>query len=112
MKNLIVIGLLLISNILLSQSSSDNFSGVWKTEEGKLIKISKAENMFKGMSVSKNKLVIKDLQFIDGMWQGTIQNPENGNSADCEVSFENKTKLKIVARKGWFSKTIYWTRKS
>jgi hypothetical protein len=101
--------LLLISSVVFSQKATDDFSGIWKTEEGGMIEISKKENGFIGMGLAKKILILKDLQFINGKWVSEMTNPIKNQTANCELFLE-ANRIKIIARKGIFSKTIFWTK--
>jgi uncharacterized protein (DUF2147 family) len=92
-----------------SQKASDDFSGKWKTDEGGTIEISKKDGGFIGIGVTTKKLVIKDLQFKNGKWVSEIRNPLKDITANGEFILEGN-KLKIIARKAFFSKTLYWIR--
>lgn len=50
----------------MSQKSTDNFSGKWKTEEGVIIEIIKSDASFNGKPIGKNVFVLKDLTFTNG----------------------------------------------
>ena len=92
-----------------SQKASDDFSGKWKTDEGVIISISKTENGFIGKAGIKDIVVLKSVKFADGRWSGIVYNPKKDITANCELQLETD-RIKIIARKGLFSKTIYWTK--
>jgi uncharacterized protein (DUF2147 family) len=100
---------ILTSALIFAQGASDDFSGKWKTAEGKSVVISKSEAGFIGQSVEKKIVVLKDVNFSDGKWIAVIYNPIKDVTADCELFLEGNT-LKIVASKGMFSKTVIWTK--
>ena len=60
----------------MSQKSTDNFSGKWKTEEGVIIEIIKSDASFIGKPIGKNVFVLKDLTFTSGKWFGVLTNPK------------------------------------
>lgn len=99
----------LITTVSFSQKASDDFSGKWKTEEGGTIEITKKDAGFQGVGVSTRKVVVKDLQFKNGKWVSEISNPLKDITANGEFILEGN-KLKIIARKSFFSKTLYWVR--
>ena len=99
----------LITTVGFSQKASDDFSGKWKTEEGGTIEITKKDAGFQGVGVSTRKVVVKDLQFKNGKWVSEISNPLKDITANGEFILEGN-KLKIIARKSFFSKTLYWVR--
>ena len=109
MKKILTGALFFISAGALAQSTNNNFAGKWKADEGKFVIVTKSGNTFTGVTADKNFVTLSDIKFIDGKWKGTIIRPEDGAKANCEVMFEDG-KLKIVAHKGIFSKTIYWTK--
>ncbi|NJL13137.1 MAG: DUF2147 domain-containing protein [Microscillaceae bacterium] len=55
-------------------------------------------------------MILEDIQFKESKWKGKINNPKKGVTANCELLLENGNKLKIVAKKGAMSKTVYWTK--
>ena len=61
----------------MSQKSTDNFSGKWKTEEGVIIEIIKSDASFNGKPIGKNVFVLKDLTFTNGKWFGVLTNPKS-----------------------------------
>lgn len=99
----------LITNVVFSQKISDDFSGKWKTAEGGTIEITKKDAGFQGIGVTTKKVVVKDLQFKNGKWVSELRNPLKDIVANGEFILEGN-QLKIIARKSFFSKTIYWTR--
>jgi uncharacterized protein (DUF2147 family) len=106
---LVFLFLMLIKTAAFSQKSTDDFSGKWKTAEGGIIEISRKESGFIGVGVLKKFVVLKDLQFKDGKWVSEMTNPAKNQTANCELLLE-VNRIKIIARKGFFSKTIYWTK--
>ncbi|MCX6206720.1 MAG: hypothetical protein NTZ19_10765 [Bacteroidetes bacterium] len=92
-----------------AQKSTDDFSGKWKTEEGNIIEISKNGTGFIGMGTIHKQVIVKDLQFKDNKWVSEITNPIKNITANGEFLLDGN-KIKIVARKSIFSKTIYWTK--
>ncbi len=108
-KAFILIILIFIGKFAFSQKSTDDFSGKWKTEEGGVIEISKKENGFVGLGVPAKKVIVKDLQFKDGKWVSELNNPIKNVTANGEFIMEGN-RIKIIAKKSVFSKTIYWTK--
>lgn len=106
---LLIILFFCITPIVYAQKASDDFTGKWKTEEGGTIEITKKDEGFIGVGVSTKKIVVKDLQFKNGKWLSEISNPLKNITANGEFVLEGN-KLKIIARKSFFSKTLYWTR--
>jgi len=108
-----IISLFVVSLLLhlsaFSQKASDDFSGKWKTDESVIIYISKTENGFLGKAGIKDIVVLKAVKFENGKWTGIVTNPKKNITADCELKLETD-RIKIIARKGFFSKTIYWTK--
>lgn len=100
---------LLIGKNAFSQKATDDFSGKWKTEEGATVEISRKETGFIGVGAINKKTIVKDLQFKDGNWVSEITNPIKNVTANAVFLIEGN-RLKIVAKKGFFSKTIYWTK--
>ena len=100
---------ILFCNLAFSQKATDDFSGKWKTEEGGTIEVSRKGAGFIGVGVLKKLVVLKDLQFKNGKWVSEMTNPTKNQTANCELLLEGNS-IKIIARKGFFSKTIYWTK--
>lgn len=61
-----------------------------------------------------NLVNLKDFVFEDGEWvDGTIYDPETGDTYYCTISMENSDKLKVrgsIDPLGWIGKTKYWDR--
>ncbi len=108
-KIVVILWALLTSAVTFSQEATDDFTGKWKTAEGNSVVISKTGVGFIGQTVEKKIVVLKDINFSDGKWTAVVYNPIKDIIADCELFLEG-THLKIVATKGLFSKTIYWTK--
>jgi hypothetical protein len=105
----LILFLMLIATAVFSQRATDDFSGKWKTEEGGIIEISRKELGFIGVGILKKFVVLKDLQFKDGKWVSEMSNPTQNQTANCELLLE-VNRIKIIARKGIFSKTFYWSK--
>jgi len=99
------------STVSISQKSTDNFSGKWKTEEGLIIEITKSDASFNGKPIGKNVFVLKDLTFNNGKWLGVLTNPKKKITATC-VAYLQGNKLKFIAKKGAFSKDIFWIKQN
>ena len=97
------------SSFAFSQKATDDFSGKWETEEGGKIEITKKGGGFIGVGMIKKFVILKDLQFNTGKWVSEINNPLKNRTANCDLFLENN-RIKIIARKGFFYKTIYWTK--
>lgn len=105
-KIILTLILCIISITIYGQKSSDNFSGKWKTEKGVVIEIIKNGNIFTGIDVELKKIAIQNLKFIDGKWIATVIKPKDGTKAIGTFTLEDN-KIKIVAKKGIFSKTVF-----
>jgi len=56
-------------------------------------------------------VILKGFEFKEGFWQnGTIYDPENGKTYDCEMWLDGKTGLKIRGYWGFVYRTETWTR--
>ncbi len=56
-------------------------------------------------------VILKDFVFEDGYWKnGTIYDPKNGKTYDCEMWLDGKTGLKIRGYWGIVYRTETWTR--
>ncbi len=106
---MISIMLMMVSALSFGQKITDDFSGKWKTSEGKIILISKSGEAFTGTIEESKETIIENVQFSGGQWKGKIFKPGSSTKADCELVM-NGNKLTITARKMAFSKTIVWTK--
>ncbi len=110
LKNTLVIIFLFVSvSFVSAQSAEDDFSGNWKTEQGPLVQITKSGEVFKGVNVEHDKLVLENLKFEDGVWSGTLIKPKDGSRYNC-TAFLSGNKLNLKVKKGLLSKTITWTK--
>lgn len=97
---------LAMTSVTFAQKATDNFAGKYKTDDGGTVVITKTATGFVGIDDMK-KVVLKDIKFDGKEWKGTTYNPKKEMTASCEIFLEGN-KLKIVAHKGFLSKTIYW----
>jgi uncharacterized protein (DUF2147 family) len=97
---------LLVSTFAFAQKATDNFAGKYKTDDGGIITVTKTSTGFVGIDETK-KVVLKDVKFDGKEWKATIYNPKKDMTASGEILLVG-SKLKIVAHKGFLSKTIYW----
>jgi hypothetical protein len=104
-----VFGFLFFAALSFAQKSTDDFSGRWKAPKGAIIIVSKTEEGFIGKTEAENVLVLKDVKFNLNKWTAVIMNPKENLTAQCELILF-PTKLKIVAKKGMFHKTLFWTK--
>jgi uncharacterized protein (DUF2147 family) len=139
-KTILILTLLLSGFAIHSQSESDRIHGVWlnhlenvKVEIlqrdgkffGKIVWIDIPEDVDINFPTDKNnpdpKLrsrkimgleMMTDLKYANGIWEdGKLYSPKKGQTVDCklEISDDNQT-MYVTASKGWFSKTLEWTR--
>lgn len=101
--------MMLVGSFSYAQKQSDDFSGKWKTAEGGVVEISKKGNGFVGFGAINKLLIVKDLQFKDNQWVSEITNPIKNITVNAEFLLDGN-KIKIIAKKSLFSKTIYWTK--
>ena len=97
---------LAFTSVTFAQKATDNFAGKYKTDDGGLVTISKTASGFVGIDDTK-KVVLKDVKFDGKEWKAVVINPKKDIVANGEILLEGN-KLKIVAHKGFLSKTIYW----
>lgn len=97
-----------ITIIGFAQSINDNFAGKWKTEDGVIITISNTSGKFSGID-PKGRPTLYNVRFEKNEWKGTVENHESEQKGNCEIYLQGN-KLKIVAHKGIFSKTMYWVK--
>ncbi len=96
-------------NYAFAQKASDDFTGKWKAPKGDIIRIHKTKIGFIGKTIKEGVVVLKDVKFAEGKWTAVIMNPRENIVADCELILE-LGKLKIIAKKGPFQKSLYWTK--
>lgn len=94
--------------IAFAQQATDDFTGKWKTEDGNFISISKRNGKFIGLD-GKNRETLYNIHFDDGKWKGIAENHEKGNKANCEI-YLLENKIKMVAHRGFYTKTFIWTK--
>ena len=97
----IVLGSLFFAMFSFAQKANDDFTGKWKAPKGAIIIVSKTD--------AENVLVLKDVKFNNNKWTATIMNPKENLIAKCELILQ-PDKLKIIAKKGMFHKTLFWTK--
>lgn len=108
-KILITTLFLLLQVTIFSQNTKENFVGKWKAPKGAIIIITVLGDGFIGKTEKEEAIVLKDVKFLYGKWHGIVLNPQEHLTAKCEL-ISYPTKLKIIVKKGIFSKTLYWTR--
>jgi hypothetical protein len=105
----LVILFMFLATFLRAQKASDDFSGRWKAPKGDVIKVYKTKSGFIGKTVKEGVVVLKEVKFIENKWVAIIMNPRENIIADCELFLE-AGQIKIIAKKGPFQKTLYWTK--
>lgn len=108
-KTLMVVTLLATSTITFAQKATDDFSGKWKTDDGKIITVTKSSEGFVGKADDNKTVILYGVKFSDKKWSGVVTNPKENKTAKCELILESG-KLKITAKKGIMSKIIIWTK--
>jgi hypothetical protein len=108
-KTFALIAFLFLSTLIQAQKASDDFSGRWKAPKGDIIRVYKTKSGFIGKTVKEGIIVLKNVKFAQGKWTAIIMNPRENIVADCELILETG-KIKIIATKGIFQKTLYWTK--
>ena len=91
-----------------AQNATDDFSGKWKVPEGKVVEIKKKGAQFEGTTLDRKKIILKEVTFKKGKWQGTLIRPEDDVEFPCELTLKGG-QLKVKAYKGILSKTLTWT---
>lgn len=97
------------NTIIFAQKPTDDFSGKWKTSEGKIITISKTQSGFIGKAEDNITIILNEIKYIDKKWLAIVSNPKENKTAICELILGVKS-LKIIAKKGVMSKIIIWTK--
>jgi hypothetical protein len=95
--------------LLFSQTKKENFVGKWKAPKGAIIIVSILDDAFIGKTEKENAIVLKDVKYSNGRWRGVVLNPKEKLTAKCELVLY-PTKIKIIAKKGMFRKTLYWKK--
>lgn len=108
-KLLMLIISIYFNTSLFAQKPTDDFSGKWKTSEGKIITISKTQFGFIGKAEDNITIILNEIKYIDKKWSAIISNPKENKTALCELILDGK-RLRIIAKKGMMSKTIIWSK--
>lgn len=104
-----LVAVFILFNFVFAQKASDDFSGRWKAPKGDIVKVYKTKSGFIGKTIKEGAIVLKGVKFADGKWTAIIMNPKENIVAECELILETG-QLKIIAKKGPFQKTLYWTK--
>jgi len=108
-KLCIILWLIYFSNATFAQKAIDDFTGKWKAPKGAIIIVTKTTEGFIGKTEAEDVLVLKDVRFTNNKWTAIVMNPKENLIAKCELVLQT-TKLKIIAKKGFFHKTLYWVK--
>lgn len=92
-----------------AQQADDDFTGRWKTDNGKIVVITKEGDHFTGKSEDGKYTILKNVKFEDGQWQGTVSKPGSDREVDCQLELTGKG-LQLTAGIGFISKTLLWTK--
>ncbi|MDI9338460.1 MAG: hypothetical protein QM539_08550 [Alphaproteobacteria bacterium] len=109
MKKLCIAFAFLWSFTAFAQKATDDFSGKWKTEEGKTVEISKSGDVFIGKPEGKDFILLSDLGYKNEAWIGELHQPKTGRTITCTAFLENNT-LRLELKKGKFQRTLTWTK--
>lgn len=109
MKQLLLsLVLLLLGPTGYAQSSTDDFTGKWKAENGKIVIMKRQNNVYSGYN-EEGKLLMYDIAFIEGKWKGRGREPHTGITGKCEITRKGDT-LIVVGGVGFITKTYTWTK--
>ncbi len=108
-KSIVIISILYFNMLTFAQKAVDDFTGKWKAPKGAIIIITKSHTGFIGRTELEDAIVLKDVKFYNGKWTAVIINPKENQIANCELTLQ-EFKLKIIAKKGIFYKTLFWTK--
>lgn len=98
-----------ISVSVFAQKTADDFIGKWKTQdEGAIINIVKKNGKIAGYDPN-GKTVIWNFTVSDGKWKVDLYDSRKDMTATGEVVLQGD-KLKIVAKKGFITKTMFWIK--
>lgn len=112
MKKCILTACIMLASTIMvfAQKASDDFTGNWKTPQGRIISINITyAQVFSGVTKDKKVTVLKDVKFADGKWNGTLLKPDDGSTYNCELLLLGD-KIRIRVKKGFLSKEIVWTK--
>ena len=86
---------------------------ITELEKMEMDRLTDAEKQEKIKSI-QGKVILKNLVYKKDKWvDGTIIAPKKNQELNCSISItSDKNTLNIEITKGWFSKTINWTRVS
>ena len=109
---------ILVLNVFsLSLFAQTDFTGTWVTgNRGTIVEIEKSEDSYIGKisysddsEIKPGTQIMKDVKEKKGKWAGRMYAPKRDEWYDIEIKpLENK--LEITVYKGFFSKTITWTK--
>lgn len=105
----ILLAILFFNKVVFAQKITDDFSGKWKAPKGAIIIVTKVDDGFIGKTEIEKAVVLKDVKFYNGKWIAVVLNPKADLVANCELILYS-TKLKIIAKKGVFRRTLYWIK--
>ncbi len=137
MKTAIAI-LLFLSPIVVAATGPDDIVGVWLTDNDESkVQIYKEGNAYFGKIIwlkepndknghpkkDKNNpdaskrsnpaigiFILKNVQYKNGKWEGTIYGPKRGKEADCVLQLKGNDVLEGTAFYGFMSGSKTWTR--
>lgn len=101
----------------LSIQAQQSIAGLWNTgKDNTTIEIVEVNDVYQGTVVSSDntkapigKVLLKDIQLIDGKWQGKLFAAKKGEWMDATLK-EVENELAITVKAGMFRKTIEWSR--
>lgn len=97
-------------------SAQESIAGKWLTQEdNSKISIYEDNGKYFGKVASSDakeakigQVMMKDLAYTDGKWQGKIYAAKRGKWYDADVTKSGNV-LKITVKAGWITKNLEWT---
>ncbi|QDO95245.1 DUF2147 domain-containing protein [Formosa sediminum] len=109
--------LLAVSLVSLASYAQQDIKGKWSFgEKNNVIEIEQHNGIYSGKIISSDnpntqigKLIVKEVQLIEGKWQGKVYAPKREEWYDAEYTPKDNL-LEVKIKVGFFSKTIEWIR--
>ncbi|MHA3047672.1 hypothetical protein JSO59_010000 [Riemerella anatipestifer] len=112
MKTIKILSVLLLGTLstqMFGQKTAEAFVDKWKTQEEKaIINIVNKNGKILGYDPA-GKIAIQNFRLEDGKWKASLYDSKKDMSAEGEVYLQGN-KLKIIARKAFLTKTMYWDK--
>jgi len=117
MKSIRTLAIAVITLFSVSMYGQSNISGTYVLgEKNTVVKIEQDGAVYNGKIMSSDNakakigtLMVKDIKETKGKWKGKVYSPKRKEWYDAEFK-PNDTALDVTIKKGFFSKTVTWTK--